>query len=91
MDKQEIYKNMKVGDLVLLDPETVRSEWGKKWANNKWAVEIISMSGSRITQETTITGTCSEDKDLGPKRFDANRILSFADELSQIKRDSQRL
>lgn len=96
MSKQHIYDNLKVGDLVYLDPKMVRSDWGKLWANNKMVVQIKSINGrvgggQRIHDELTLSGICLTDKSAGEKRFDANRVLDFADALSQVKQESQRL
>mgnify|MGYP003466211307 CR=1 FL=1 len=91
MNRRKFIEGLRVGDLVYLDPSKVRTTWAKRWANNGWAVEVRRIHGSGINDDTALSGVCSQDKDEGEKKFDANRILSFADNLSQIKRDSQRL
>ena len=92
MNRKEFRESLKVGDLVYLDPSKVRTTWAKQWANNKWAVEIKKIGGSGARHEdTALSGVCSEGSDRALRQFDISRILSFADNLSQIKRDSQRL
>ena len=91
MGKGVVYKELKVGDLIYLDPSKVRTTWGKRWAENMWAVEVVAIASENVDAYTSITGICSEDLGAGEKVFDADRILNFVDELIKIKRDSQRL